>query len=95
LKGTGFSEADEIVAKCLGKRNASAPGNWMIFGRDEYQPIGLEGECLQASDTNGLWYNPDVDDSLEDSTNNFVARSFFDVNVHAGVFDQEQAERLG
>jgi hypothetical protein len=54
LKGTGFSEADEIVAECLGKRNAPAPGNWMIFWRDEYQSIGLKEECLQASDTNGL-----------------------------------------
>jgi len=39
LKGTGFREADEIVAECLGKRNAPAPGNWMIFWRDEYQLI--------------------------------------------------------
>jgi hypothetical protein len=26
LKGTGFSEADELMAKCLGKRNAPALG---------------------------------------------------------------------
>ena len=45
----------------------------MIFGRDEYQPCSLEGECLQASDTNGLCDNPDVNDSLDDSANNFVA----------------------
>jgi len=26
----------------------------MIFGRDEYEPGGIEGECLQADDTNWL-----------------------------------------
>ena len=60
----------------------------MILGDDEYQPIAFEGKCLQAGNTNGLSCNPDVNDSLGDCANNFVAQSFFDVNAHARVFDQ-------
>ena len=89
MKGTGFSEADELMAKCLGKRNAPALGNGMIFGHDEYQALGFERECLHASDTNGLSQNPDMNDSLDDRTKNFAAHSFFDVNAHAWVFAQE------
>jgi hypothetical protein len=73
----------------------SLPQNAPIL-TEVFGPMWLaRGKCLQASDTNGLCYNPDVNDSLDDSTNNFVAQSFFDVNVHARVFDQERAERLG
>lgn len=42
------------MAQRLRKRNTPALGNWMIFGRDEYEPGGIEGECLQADDTNWL-----------------------------------------
>jgi hypothetical protein len=36
-----------------------------------------------------------MNNSLEDSANNFAAQSFFDLDVYARVFDQERAERLG
>jgi hypothetical protein len=94
LKDAGFRDADEIITKRLGKRNAPAPCHLMIFMRDEHQAIGFEGKCFQPGDIERLTHDADVNHSLGHSTNDLIAPSLFHLNADARVIYQERTERL-
>ena len=95
VDGAAFMHAHMVFVERVGKGDAPALGEAVLFGRHEHQSVGAEMDELQAFGFDIAGHDADVGAAVAHRAHDLGIGAFLQIHIHVGVLGQKAREHFG